>query len=280
LPFPSAARADQIVSPGPLGGVAYVRAAGLVRALVLWSIVAGPLVNFVLLFPPTVLMWYLRLYVRLARDHHTRPVSISLRSEPWGNAVLLVFNLLPIYPRSDGGQILHAPAVVRPWPLAQPASGQRLLAWGWGASLFYPPRLLASSVVDFQRVAAQPSSPPFIIFSLGPSASSRSRTVLSLLELPRHDDCGPVPTARIGPPEGRLLGVRALPQTRFRPCSTTHGKCPRPAAPGILNPRICPPLAGTTNHIDRWFQLTDPWGVALEASGNFPSPRPAQSPPT
>jgi len=95
-------RADQIVL-WPLGGVAYVDPPPRPGAT-LWSIAAGPLVN-VALFP------ILSGAVLLARMEHwslTAPSLYQFIIAIWIiNAVLLGFNLLPIYPL-DGGQILRS----------------------------------------------------------------------------------------------------------------------------------------------------------------------------
>lgn len=82
----------------PLGGVAFVNPPPRPGAL-LWSIVAGPLVN-VLLLPVT-----LGLYA--AFGHAETDVGQFVWALAMINGMLLVFNLLPIYPL-DGGQILRA----------------------------------------------------------------------------------------------------------------------------------------------------------------------------
>jgi Zn-dependent protease len=95
-------RADQIVL-WPLGGVAYVDPPQRAGAT-LWSIAAGPLVN-VCLFP------LFSVAVLMARAGHwsgTSPNLYQFIVTIWMiNAVLLGFNLLPIYPL-DGGQILRS----------------------------------------------------------------------------------------------------------------------------------------------------------------------------
>lgn len=84
----------------PFGGIAYINAPHRPGAH-LWSIAAGPLVN-VALVP---VLWLISRYV-LPED-----VSLPVRNFAYSiqfiNLVLLVFNILPIYPL-DGGQILQA----------------------------------------------------------------------------------------------------------------------------------------------------------------------------
>jgi Zn-dependent protease len=95
-------RANQIVL-WPLGGVAYVDPPPRAGA-VLWSIAAGPLVN-VVLFP--LLSVGLLLGNSLGWPHSSRD-AYGLLDAVWSiNLVLLIFNLLPVYPL-DGGQILRA----------------------------------------------------------------------------------------------------------------------------------------------------------------------------
>lgn len=87
----------------PLGGVAYVDPPQRPGAT-LWSIVAGPLVN-VLFFPIFSLIY---LWAQRAGLDATEPNLYSFIKAIWFiNTVLLVFNLMPIYPL-DGGQILRS----------------------------------------------------------------------------------------------------------------------------------------------------------------------------
>ncbi len=87
----------------PLGGVAYVSPPQRPGAQ-LWSIAAGPLVN-VLLFP---IFTGVLLLARSADWGDSAPdVYVFVLTLWYINAVLLAFNLLPIYPL-DGGQILRS----------------------------------------------------------------------------------------------------------------------------------------------------------------------------
>jgi Zn-dependent protease len=93
----------QVIVLWPLGGVAYVSPPPRPGA-VLWSIAAGPLVNVVLV-PVT---FGLALAAAAAGwDAAVPGLATFLHNVALINLVLLVFNLLPVYPL-DGGQIVQA----------------------------------------------------------------------------------------------------------------------------------------------------------------------------
>ena len=87
----------------PLGGVAYVDSPQRPGAQ-LWSIAAGPLVN-VVLFPILVGLAYIGKHHGWLENYPD--AYLLIRGIAIINTVLLVFNLLPIYPL-DGGQILRS----------------------------------------------------------------------------------------------------------------------------------------------------------------------------
>jgi Zn-dependent protease len=94
--------ADHIVL-WPLGGIAFVNPPRRPGA-VLWSIAAGPLVN-VALVPVLGLLLFFAGQAGLADNG---PDTFHLIEMIWTiNLVLLIFNMLPVYPL-DGGQILQA----------------------------------------------------------------------------------------------------------------------------------------------------------------------------
>lgn len=95
-------QAEQIIL-WPLGGVAYVNPPQRPGAT-LWSIAAGPLVNVVLL----VVLTGAGLVGRMVGFAEAMPNAHALLRTVWFiNVVLLIFNLLPVYPL-DGGQILRS----------------------------------------------------------------------------------------------------------------------------------------------------------------------------
>ena len=95
-------RANEIVL-WPLGGVAYVAPPQRPGAT-LWSIAAGPLVNVALEPALLGLTW---LTVNLGWTAAIPDLRRCLITITWINRLLLVFNLLPIYPL-DGGQMLRS----------------------------------------------------------------------------------------------------------------------------------------------------------------------------
>jgi len=84
----------------PLGGIAFVNPPHRPGAW-LWSIVAGPLVNVALL-PVTIGLYW---YFRVSHGPEIPDFERFLFAVAAINAVLLAFNMLPIYPL-DGGQIV------------------------------------------------------------------------------------------------------------------------------------------------------------------------------
>jgi Zn-dependent protease len=92
-------RADRIIL-WPLGGVAFVSPPMRPGAF-LWSIAAGPLVNVALL-PVTIGLLFALRGLPEGTDARTFVLNLALI-----NAMLLAFNILPIYPL-DGGQILQS----------------------------------------------------------------------------------------------------------------------------------------------------------------------------
>lgn len=94
--------ADTIVL-WPLGGIAFVKPPPRPGAL-LWTTAAGPLVNVVLV---PVFGALLLLGNQFQGRVFGSDLNLFLRAIFVANLVLLIFNLIPVYPL-DGGQILHA----------------------------------------------------------------------------------------------------------------------------------------------------------------------------
>lgn len=100
-------KADQIVL-WPFGGVAYVDPPPRPGAT-LWSIVAGPLVNVVLFFVLTAIAMVVGVdFLEVLKSGKAAEDHLTWLFWMWMiNLLLLIFNMLPVYPL-DGGQILRA----------------------------------------------------------------------------------------------------------------------------------------------------------------------------
>lgn len=95
-------RANRIIL-WPLGGIAYVQPPQRPGAT-LWSIAAGPLVNVILM---PVLLALVMMNSALGWGRSVPDIRTFVVALAFINGILLVFNLLPIYPL-DGGQILRS----------------------------------------------------------------------------------------------------------------------------------------------------------------------------
>jgi Zn-dependent protease len=175
-------RADDIIL-WPLGGVAFVSPPQR-PAAVLWSIVAGPLVNVILLpiLAVVVAIARQREWMYTAPDAYTLVAGIAFI-----NKAVLIFNLLPIYPL-DGGQILRALlwfglGRIRSLQVASligVAGGVALTAFGllWLQSMWFgilgffvlsqalsgwqQARALSAELAEARRIRAEPPQPPVI----------------------------------------------------------------------------------------------------------------------
>lgn len=213
----------------PLGGLAYVAPPPRPGAQ-LWSIVAGPLVNAVLI---PVLWTVNRMGGQLGWFESAPDLAAYLGAVQQINLGLLVFNLLPIYPL-DGGQILRS---LLWFPLGRARS------------------LLAASVVGFVAVGALGLFLLALAFFAGARFSSllwpaliaafmaqqclagfRYGGALRRLEqAPKHADLS-CPTCHVPPPSGPVFSCGRCGMA-YDPFDQ-HGVCPRcgTAVGGVVCP--------------------------------------------
>lgn len=170
----------------PMGGVAYVDPPPRPGAT-LWSIAAGPLVN-VVLFP---ILWIVVRGSRVAGlPTSQHDLFLLLQAMFHINFLLLVFNLLPIYPL-DGGQIL------------------RSLLWfvlGRARSLMVATVLGLVGVLGFVALAFFRGSlwfgalSVFVLMNCW-AGFQHARTLLKIAKLPRRQGYA-CPTCKSAPPAG------------------------------------------------------------------------------
>jgi Zn-dependent protease len=223
----------------PLGGVAYVAPPPRPGA-VLWSIAAGPLVNVALLLP----LFGLHLLAVSKDWPETHPdLTHFLRVTAVGNLVLLIFNMLPIYPL-DGGQVLHA-LLWYPFGRWKSLLIVSLLGMLLGGGLVLFSLLLFvgtggdPGVVIFAFIAV------FIVLRSLVSFQA-ARSVLALEALPRHEGVA-CPNCGTAPPRGPFWVCEHC-QTRFD-LFDHKGHCPACGA-WYLHPAC--PHCHQASHIDDW----------------------------
>jgi Zn-dependent protease/DNA-directed RNA polymerase subunit RPC12/RpoP len=177
--------AEQIVL-WPLGGIAYVDPPPRPGAW-LWSIAAGPLVNL-LLVPVTLLLFAVSASAGWADEFSD--LHYFLYSIMAINLMLLIFNMLPIYPL-DGGQILQSLlwfAVGR--PLSLKIASVIGLAGGAGLILL----ALASGSIWMVVMAG-------FLTMRAAAGFSQARVLQKIAALPRHPGLA-CPSCGEAPPQG------------------------------------------------------------------------------
>lgn len=201
-------RADQIIL-WPFGGVAYVDPPQRPGAT-LWSIAAGPLVN-VILFPILVFLYVVSV------NHNwgsTMPdVAVFIRTMTYINAMLLFFNLLPVFPL-DGGQILRS---LLWFFIGRSKSLQVTTIVGFvGVAGLIAFAVLSHSIWMFLISG-------FVLMNCW-SGFQTARVLAHLERLPRHDGFT-CPSCHAAPPVGALWRCGSC-QTTFDPF-VTGGQCPK-----------------------------------------------------
>jgi Zn-dependent protease len=223
-------KADQIIL-WPLGGVAFVQPPPRPGAE-LWSIAAGPLVNVVLAPVLFGLAYFARAQGWTADNPDLR---LFLNDVFRINLLLLVFNLLPIYPL-DGGQILRS-----------------LLWFGVGKAR----SLQVAAIIGFVGVAGlvglavwwESLWTGIMALFIGQrcfEGYKHAQGLFALAKIPRHTGVA-CPECKERPPGGPLWACGQC-GNRFDPFST-RAVCPHC---GTVQPVVPCVHCGTASPIERW----------------------------
>lgn len=237
--------ANQIIL-WPLGGVAYVNPPPRPGAL-LWSIAAGPLVNVVLV----VVFKVTGIVCRASGIPVTAPDAfLLLRSVAVINLVLLVFNMLPVYPL-DGGQIFRA---LLWYPLGRARS------------------LMIASIIGFVGVAGfgvlaileQSAWLGILAVFAGLrcwAGFQQARALARLAATPRHEDLA-CPSCKAAPPRGAFWGCSKC--RVFFDTFETQATCPKC---GMQFPLTRCVECGTLSALDQWQSPLIPVPPLASSSG-------------
>ena len=232
----------------PFGGFAYVSPPWRPGAM-LWSIVAGPLVN-VILIPITVGIFWLTVaphapltvnnFLHVLFDSPAAAGNIGrfLARIVLINMVLLVFNLLPVYPL-DGGKIL--------WSLLWFVTGEGLALriasvvglLGSGMLAIFAFR---SRQIYLMAIAA------FLIFE-AVNAYRQSTRLMLMNKIPRHTQYH-CPNCHMGPRVGTFWTCSNC-GTHFD-MFASHGHCPNCRA-SFMNTDIQCPECRAVSPVSAWF---------------------------
>lgn len=236
--------ADRIVL-WPLGGVAFVNPPHRAGAY-LWSIVAGPLVN-VLLLPLTFYAVWLRMGTGITTELERFLFSVGVT-----NAVLLIFNLLPIYPL-DGGQIFRAilwfmVGAARSLQVAAVTGIVGAVVLGLGMYLWIQSwwSVIIAGFLLFQSLAGLKAA----------------RQMLAMQQVPRHDDFA-CPGCGESPPAGAMWRCESCgqPVDAF----VTSAVCPRCGLVNQMTPCI---WCGQSFPPAQWYAVRaarSKWAAAADA---------------
>lgn len=220
----------------PLGGIAFVKPP-LRATAQLWSIVAGPLVN-VVLFP------LLMLLTELASRAGQRELTFLLARIFELNKLMLIFNLLPIYPL-DGGQILRSLL----WMSIGRARSLQI------ATLIAFPALVAVAVWAYRTRTVDTGW--IIVMGLFLAVECwaglrQSHLLMALEKLPKHPGYA-CPSCQHQPPGGPNY-LCANCGNRFDPFST-RAICPHCQTPRAVIPCV---HCGTESPIETWERPSTP----------------------